>query len=74
MGLTSAVGGLPSYITLIPAVLQVFYTSRPNSVVCIAVNIDLLKSELGLIVLVKMRRNHPTGRLNFIVRKELQAQ
>lgn len=67
-------GGLPSYITLIPAVLQVFYTSRPNSVVCIAVNIDLLKSELGLIVLVQMRRNHPTGRLNFRVRKELQAQ
>lgn len=67
-------GGLPSYITLIPAVLQVFYTSKPNSVVCIAVNIDLLKSELGLILLVKMRRNHPTSRLNFRVRKELQAQ
>ena len=44
LGLTREAGGLLSYITLIPAVLQVFYTSRPNSVVCIAMNIDLLKS------------------------------
>jgi len=45
LGLTREVGGLPPYITLTPAVLQVFYTSRPSSVVCIAVSIDLLKSQ-----------------------------
>lgn len=44
-GLTRGVGGWPPYITVIPAELQVFYTNKPNSVVCIALNVDLLKSQ-----------------------------